>query len=159
MVVSLLLFAFGLMRLFRFSETSLVSFVYGFHSYFLFPFETDCCLGQFYLILFAMLAEVLVAYHKGSKWRSAFLLSLAIGIKIFPVLLLFWFVFQKDVKQLVRILICGVALLVPAVIVHGIDLWLFYVNEILFPAMQGNMGLDYLANAQSMSVFLKFFVA
>lgn len=120
------------------------------------PIRNGILFGQFYFILFVLIVESYLLYEKGWKWLSAVLLSLAIGIKVFPFLLLFWLVSRKDFKQLLRLFIVGAAMLVLSFAVNGTAIWLFYFNEVLIPGQEGSMSLDYLINAQSMEVFLKF---
>lgn len=153
--ISIVLFATSLVRIFKYFNINLIYLIL-IPVVFYIPIRNGILFGQFYFVLFTLIVEAYLMYFKGWKWLSALLLSLAIGIKIFPFLLVFWFVSRKDFKQIFRIFSMGAILLLLSFLVNGIDIWVFYVNKVLLPGQEGSMSLDYLINSQSMDVFLKY---
>lgn len=153
--LSIIVFIVSLWRAFSFLKIKPSYFLLVPIVFFL-PIRNGILFGQFYFILFALIIEAYLCYKKDWKWTSAVLLSIAISIKIFPVLLLFWFVSIKNFKQLGRIAIVGILLLMFSIWANGLDTWMFYIDEVLIAGLEGGMSLDYLLNSQSMEVFLKF---
>lgn len=120
------------------------------------PLKNGLLFGQFYFILFVLIMESFILYKKDKKWMSALLLSVAVAIKIFPVILLLYYLFSKDIKQSFRILATGVFLLCISLAINGIDIWMFYIKNIFFTSINGGIRFDFALNSQTLDTFLKF---
>lgn len=119
------------------------------------PIKNGILFGQVYFALFFLLSESWLAYEKKAFLKMAILLSLAILLKVFPILLILVFVFRKQFRPLFYVLIgCGLLLLASA-IVSGTDIWLFYLKTVLPRASNGEISTAFVPNYQSVFMFLK----
>lgn len=91
--------------------------------------------------------------NNGNRW--AFFWSLAIVLKVFPVLLVALLLFRKQWKPLFYLTFSCLLLIGIAVLFTGVDLWLFYVKEVLLKASNGEIASAYVDNYQSVFMFLK----
>jgi len=126
---------------------------------FLVPIKNSLLFGQVYFLLFFLLAEGWLAYEK-EQWKSAALFwGLAILLKVFPMLLIALLVFRKQWKPLSYLTIsCGLLLGI-SVLFTGFDIWVFYLQEVLSKASNGEIANSFVDNYQSVFMFLKrFFV-
>ena len=119
------------------------------------PIKNNLLFGQVYFGLFFLLAEGWLAYEN-KQWKSMSLFwSLAMVLKVFPVLLLALLLFRKQWKPLLYLTCACLFLIGISVVFTGIDLWLFYVKEVLFKASNGEIASAYVNNYQSVFMFLK----
>lgn len=153
-IASALLFLFTLVRLVRFYKirreyvllVPVLCFV---------PIKNELLFGQVYFLLFFLLGETWMAYKKNKKLKAALLLSLAILLKIFPILLVMAFVFRKKYTLLAYVGACCVALFSLSVISSGIGIWVFFVENVIPKASDGAISESYVPNYQSVFMFLK----
>jgi hypothetical protein len=119
------------------------------------PIKNNLLFGQVYFLLFFLLAEGWLAYEK-KQWKSMSLFwSLAIVLKVFPVLLVVLLLFRKQWKPLFYLTFSCLILIGIAVLFTGVDLWFFYVKEVLLKASNGEIASAYVDNYQSVFMFLK----
>ncbi len=71
-----------------------------------FPVKFNIGMGQInnFILLFSVLS--LFLYQRNHKLLSAFFLAFATGIKLAPVIFVFYFLINKDYRQVLRFLIC-----------------------------------------------------
>ena len=101
------------------------------------------------------MAEGWLAYEK-KQWKSMGIFwSLAIVLKVFPILLVALLLFRKQWKPLFYLTFSCLLLIGITVLFTGVDLWLFYVKEVLLKASNGEIASAYVNNYQSVFMFLK----
>ncbi|QBZ96855.1 glycosyltransferase family 87 protein [Flavobacterium sangjuense] len=152
--ISISLFVFSIYRLFSHYKINL-KYALLIPVLFLVPIKNNLLFGQVYFLLFFLLTEGWFSYEK-KRWKSmAFFWSLAVLLKVFPVLLIVLFVFKKQWKALLYlagscILLFGISLLFT-----GTDIWIFYLKEVLPKASNGEIATAFVPNYQSVFMFLK----
>ena len=119
------------------------------------PIKNELLFGQVYLLLFFFLAEFWLAHEKNQQFKSAMFLSLAIFLKVFPVLLILIYLFKKQFKPLFYILGIGVLFFGISLLFIDINLWQFYINDVLFKSSNGEIASSFVDNYQSVFMFLK----
>jgi hypothetical protein len=122
---------------------------------FLVPIKNELLFGQSYFLLFFLLSEGWLAYEKKLWKRMAFLWSLAILLKVFPVLLLLLLVFKKQWKPLCYLILSCLLLFGISLLFTGFDIWIFYLKEVLPKASNGEIASAFVPNYQSIFMFLK----
>lgn len=153
-VFSLLLFVFSLHRLFTFYKLNPL-FALLVPVLFLVPIKNSLLFGQVYFLLFFLLAEGWLAFEK-QHWKTMGLFwGLAILLKVFPVVLIAFLLFRKQWKALFYLAISGVLLLGISILFTGMDVWLFYLKEVLPKASNGEIATAFVDNYQSVLMFLK----
>jgi hypothetical protein len=121
----------------------------------LLPFRSTVDLGQSYFLLIALFAEGWLA-RENKKWIiAAVLFAFAIHLKIFPAIVLIWFLAEKDWK-LFGATIGAVGIIFGASLLF-IDwgIWEFYGTEILPRLAKGEITNTFATAYQSMQVLLK----
>jgi len=119
------------------------------------PIKNELLFGQIYFLLFFLLAESWLAYEKKLFFKMAVLLAFAILLKVFPALLVLVFVFRKQFRPLLYLVFCGLFLMAFSMLFTGITIWGFYFFSVLPKASNGEIAGEYVANYQSVFMFLK----
>lgn len=152
--LSLALFILGLYRLFSYykihSNYVLVILVIA-----IVPIKNNILFGQVYFLLFFLIVEGFLAYKKHKYFKMSILWSLAILLKVFPILLIIFLLMQKSWKPLIYFASTLFVLLFLSVLINGPDTWLFYFQEILPKASKGEISGEFVKNYQSILMFFK----
>jgi uncharacterized membrane protein YqjE len=119
------------------------------------PLRNEILFGQVYLLLFFFIAEYWLAYQKQRHLKASVFLSLAILLKVFPVLLLAVFIFKREIRPLLYTAVSCVAFVAVTLIFCKIDVWQFYFTDVLSKASSGGIASAYVENYQSVYMFLK----
>lgn len=119
------------------------------------PIKNNLLFGQVYFLLFFLLTETLISYEKQQFKKTGFFLSLAILLKIFPVLFLAFFLFKKQFKPLFCTAIISSLLIGFSFIFTGFDIWIFFIQSVLPKASNGEVANAFVDNYQSVFMFLK----
>lgn len=152
--ISILLFIYSLNRLVLFYKINR-KYILLIPILFFVPIKNELLFGQVYFLLFFLLSEFWLAHEKGQPKKMAIFLSLAIFLKIFPILLIFVFLFKKQFKPLIYIAIsCSLVFLI-SVLFTGFDIWIFYFKSVLTKASNGEISGAFVDNYQSVFMFLK----
>jgi len=122
---------------------------------FFIPIKNSMLFGQVYFLLFFLLGEAWLAYKKNNPIKMAVLLSLAICLKIFPVLLLFVFVFRKKFRIVAYVAGCCAVWVLVSVFLSSVEVWVFFLQNVLPKAAEGEISEAYVTNYQSVLMFLK----
>ncbi len=162
LVVAKFIFNLFSISLFLYSIQRLVSF-YKINTACLFlipilffvPIKNEILFGQVYFLLFFLLAESWLAYEKKQLTKMAIFVSLAIFIKVFPVLIIFVFLYRRQFRPIAYIIFTSVILFTISVIISGSDIWIFYLENVLLKASNGEISEAYVSNYQSVFMFLK----
>lgn len=122
---------------------------------FFLPLRNQVLFGQTYFLLTALLIEGFLAYEKKNLWVASMLWSVAIFIKVFPLILFLWLAIRKDWKAFAFLGTACVVLLSASLLIQGPALWLTYFFDVLPPHQQGYISSEY-TPYQSMYMFLKY---
>ena len=97
--------------------------------------------GQTYFLIFFLLAEGLLSYEKNRKPLAALLWSLAILIKVFPIIILFWLFFRKDFATICYIFVtCGLLILASSLFISFETLHYYFAD--VFPSSSAGLIYD-----------------
>lgn len=152
--ISVSVFLISLYRLTRFYKIKSIYIVFIPLLFFV-PIRNELLFGQVYFILFFFLTEFWLAYQKERFLKSAIFLSLAILLKVFPVVFLLIFLFKKEFKLLLYTSSISFLLIGISTLFTGFDVWLFWLNSVLPKASNGEIAMAYVDNYQSVFMFLK----
>lgn len=119
------------------------------------PIKNNLLFGQVYFLLFFLLSEGLIAYEKEQFKKMALYLSLAILLKVFPILFLLIFVFKRQLKPLLYTLGISFLLFNISLLFTGFGVWHFWLNSVLSKASNGEIATAFVDNYQSVFMFLK----
>jgi hypothetical protein len=118
------------------------------------PLRVNILFGQYYILLLFLLTLACWLYVRQRRVLTGFVIGLATGLKIFPVIYLLYFIRKKDWKALVGglITILGIGLI--SILTFGWELHRTYLFQVL-PAVLRGEGLDpYNLQAASLSSLL-----
>jgi hypothetical protein len=153
-IVSVALLIFSMNRLITFYKINPV-YVLFIPVLFFIPLRNEIMFGQVYLLLFFFIAESWFAYEKQQFRKSAIFLSLAIMLKVFPILLLAVFLFRKQFRLVAYVMVSCLALVAVTLFFCTPETWLFYLSDVLPKASAGGIASAYVTNYQSILMFLK----
>jgi len=152
--ISIVLFVFSIFRLFSFYTIN-PKWALLIPILFLVPIKNNLLFGQVYFLLFFLLAEGWLAYEKKQLKQMALFWSIAILLKVFPALLIVFLLFRKQWKALAYLTVSGLLLFGVSIVLTGIDIWGFYLKEVLPKASNGEIATSFVDNYQSVFMFLK----
>lgn len=152
--ISIGLFVLGIYRLFAFYKIN-PKFVLLIPVLFLVPIKNNLLFGQVYFLLFFLLAEGWLAYEKENWKLMTFFWGFAILLKVFPVLLIALLLFRKQWKPMFFLITFCFLLFGISLLFTGIDIWFFYLKEVLPKASNGEIAGAFVPNYQSVFMFLK----
>jgi hypothetical protein len=122
---------------------------------FFIPIKNNLLFGQVYFLLFFLLSEGYLAYQKQYYKSLAVFWSLAIFLKVFPILFVMYLIFKKEYVATIYLTISCVILLLFSVFITGINVWLFYFSSVLNRANNGEIAGAFVDNYQSYYMFFK----
>jgi len=154
-VFSIVLFSFSFYRLVKYLQIDKI-YILLMPLIFIIPIKNNILFGQFYLLLSALLMEVYLATNKGRNINAGICLSLAIHLKIFPVLVFPYLILTKRWRTIATSIVFIILLTILSICITGIDIWQSYLFNILPLTNQNGTSINYAINAQSALVFLKF---
>ncbi len=155
-IFNILSIALFLISLYRLANTFKIKpvFLFFLPIVFFIPLRNSILFGQVYLLLFVLLSEGFLAYRKKSYVKLSIFWSLAIFIKVFPVLLFAMLLFRKKWKALGYLGTACIILLVLSIMLTGADIWEFFVSSVLPLAGRGEITREYVQNYQSFQMLL-----
>lgn len=125
---------------------------------FFFPIKNNLLFGQVYFFILFLLSEALIAYEKEQFKKMSVFLSLAILLKVFPVLLFLIFIFKTQFRPFIYLIISCLLLFIISLFFTGVDIWVFYIQNVLSKASNGEIANSFVTNYQSIFMFLKEFL-
>jgi len=152
--ISLFLFITSLYRLFRHYKINL-NYIFIILILFIVPIKNNVLFGQVYFFLFFLITEGFLAYKKNRTIRMSILWSLAILLKVFPILLFLFLLFKKRYKSVLYLVSTLVILLFVSILINGSEAWIFYLKEVLPKASNGEISGEFVKNYQSFLMFFK----
>jgi hypothetical protein len=112
-----------------------------------FPLYTNLEDGQFYILLLLMIVAACWAYLRGFLVLSGALVAVAAASKIFPLILLVFFLQKRAWRALVSSVLVSAACIASSVAVFGWSAHRTYLNEILPATLHGEAMPPYVTNA------------
>ncbi|WP_299899463.1 glycosyltransferase family 87 protein [uncultured Aquimarina sp.] len=152
--LSLILFLYTLKNIFTTYKISNIHYVTVF-LVFLIPIKNNILFGQVYLLLFFLISEGFLAYKQEKKLKMGILWSIAILLKVFPLILFGFLLFQKKIKSFLVLAFCTAIILTISISVNGFDAWLYFIENILPKANKGEISGEFIKGYQSILMFLK----
>lgn len=118
------------------------------------PLRVNFLLGQYYVLLLFLLTLSCWLYLRQRRFLAGIVIGLTAGLKVFPVLYLFYFLRRKDLRAFVGGVIGSLGTVWLSVSVFGWELHRIYLFQILPRVFRGE-GLDpYNLKAASLSSLL-----
>ncbi len=115
-----------------------------------FPLYRNLLYGQFYILLLLLLTAACFSYLRGHRALSGALVAIAAACKVFPLLLLVFFLQRRDWRALASATITGLSAVAVSIAVFGVNANRTWLEEILPWVMHG-AGLGTYANSASIS--------
>ncbi len=123
---------------------------------FFIPLRNNILFGQTYLLLTSLLIEGFLAYEKKNVWISSLWWSFAIFVKIFPLVIFLFLFIRKEHKQASILFGVCLLLLISFVWLQGMDVWGYYLVEVLPRSSAGDLNSAYTTGTQSALMLFKF---
>jgi hypothetical protein len=152
--VSITLFLFTLLRLTRYLSTP-PWLILALCVIFFIPMINNLAFGQAYLLLFTLLGEGWLAYHKQQRILSSLLWAAAILFKIFPAFLFVFLLLRRRYRDATYLGIACALLLLPSLLINGIAASNFYVFTIIPRMNHGELNDSFTYIFQSAFMLLK----
>lgn len=122
---------------------------------FFIPLKNNILFGQVYFLLFFLLSEGFLAYKNNRYKTMALFWSLAVFLKVFPIILVIFLIFKNKFKALKHLTFGCIILLLFSISLNGFDTWYFYFTKVLSIANDGEVAGAFVDNYQSLFMFLK----
>jgi hypothetical protein len=119
-----------------------------------FPLYRNLEYGQYYVVILLLLTAALWAHLKRRSFTAGLLLAIAVGIKIFPVVLVFFFLRKRDWRAVWGLAAGLGAVSLVSILVFGTTLNDRFLSEILPAALRGEAMDPYNLAASSISALL-----
>ena len=152
--ISIVLFIYSLKKIVDFYKIAPLYFLLIPILFFI-PIKNEILFGQVYFLLFFLISESWLAFQTGHLKKSAFLFAFAILLKVFPLVLVLFYLFKKQFKYLLYVAGFGLLLLGFSVFFSGFEIWQYFLTTVLSKASNGEISEPYVANYQSVFMFLK----
>lgn len=107
-----------------------------------FPFKFTMGMGQINLMVLLVLSAS-IFFLKKRMQLSAFLLSIAIILKLFPAFLLIWFLFKRQFRYIVFTILFTFIFFLISLIYSGSDIYMYYLREIVASSLLEPAGSVY----------------
>jgi hypothetical protein len=118
------------------------------------PLHRNLLLGQYYIVLLGILTFACWAAQRQRHWLAGALVALGIAVKVFPILLVLYFVRKKDWRALSACVLVVALCLLGSVAVFGWSLHRTYLLQVLPWTLRGECLDPYNLNSSSISVML-----
>src|SRR5271170_1710939 len=119
-----------------------------------FPLHRNLLYGQYYILLLGILTAACWAARRQRHWLAGALVALGIAVKIFPILLVLYFLRKKDWRALSACLLVVALCLLGSVAVFGWSLHRTYLLQVLPWTLRGECLDPYNLTSSSMSALL-----
>ena len=120
------------------------------------PLRNQILFGQTYFLLFCLLTEGYLAYEKKNYLIASLLWSVAIFLKIFPAIIILFLIIKREWKMTLYLSSACLIILFGCVLIQGIDIWTFYIKDVLTYSSTGKITLAYEPSFQSATMLFKF---
>lgn len=124
-----------------------------------FPLRANFQLGQYYVLLLFLLTLACWLYVRRSRFFAGMIVGLATGLKIFPILYLFYFLRKRDIKAFAGGVAGALTSGAVSIYVFGWELNRIYLLQVMPSALRGEASDPYNLQAASLSSLLhKLFI-
>ena len=125
---------------------------------FLFTLYNNIIQGQTYLLIISLLMEAFIASEKNKTLLASFLVAICICLKIFPVIILIYFLFKKKYKIFVFTVVISLLFYIITAYKTNLEMVKYYFTDIL-PRLLNNdiVGAYYYGNQSIYSMLLNLF--
>lgn len=123
------------------------------------PLHRNLLYGQFYVLLLLLIAAASWSYLRGFRALAGVLVGIAAACKIFPALLLVFFLQRRDWRALTWGLVTGLAAAAVSIAVFGWNVHRTYLHEILPWALHGGGLQPYAVSASITGVLHYLFLS
>jgi len=121
----------------------------------LLPIQSNIYQGQSYLFIFSLTAEGYLAYEKGNRHKASLFWAVSILLKIFPAILLFYLIAERDGKSFFKTVLYIVLFSMLTSLAIGTENWIYYHQHILPRLFAGEINNTFAYQYQSVQVFLR----
>ena len=124
-----------------------------------YPLERNMLTGQFYIVLLFLITLGLWMHLRGHRISAGAAIAIAIGLKIFPLLYVLYFLRKRDWRGLAGLVMGGLAVVATSIAAFGWQLNRLYVLQLLPREMRGDSTNPYDITSASFTVlFHRLFV-
>ena len=102
-----------------------------------FPLHRNLLYGQYYVVLLAILTAACWAAQRRYSWLAGALVALGIAVKVFPILLVLYFLRKKDWKALSACVLVVALALLASIAVFGSSMHRTYLLQVLPWTLRG----------------------
>ena len=118
-----------------------------------FPIYRNLLYGQFYILLLLLLTAACFSYLRGHRAVAGALVAIAAACKVFPLLLLIFFLQRREWRALISAAITGFSVVALSIAVFGVNVNRTWLEEIL-PWVTRGEGLGTYSTTASISAVL-----
>lgn len=119
------------------------------------PLKTNVVFGQVYFLLLFLIGMGYLLYIEQKYVRASCLWSVAILLKVFPILIILWLLVRRDFKMFFYLIIGLCIGFLGSILINGVDIWIYYLSEV-FPLSNTGIIYDgYTARAKSFTILIK----
>ncbi len=122
---------------------------------FLIPIKNNLYFGQVYFLIFFLLTEGYLALEKQRYFQLGFFWSLALMLKVFPIILVGFLFLQKRFLGLGAFFLFSLLLVIFSLSMLDIELWNYYLTEVLPRANKGDYYDGFTPAAKSATMLFK----
>lgn len=108
---------------------------------FLVAIKNNILFGQTYFFILFLITEGFLLYEKNKTSLASILWSLAILIKVIPIVILFWLCFKKDLTTIFKITLCCLLVSIITIPIVGFDSLKYYMTD-AFPSSSAGLIYD-----------------
>ncbi len=119
-----------------------------------FPLHRNLLFGQYYILLLGILTAACWATQRRYSWLAGALVALGIAVKIFPILLVLYFLRKKAWKALSACLLVVTLALLASIAVFGLSLHRTYLLQVIPWTLRGECLDPYNLTSSSISSVL-----
>jgi glycosyl transferase family 87/WD40 repeat protein len=119
------------------------------------PLRDSFLYGQLHILVLLLLAFATLLYFKDFFFLSGMILAAAATLKIYPALFLILFIFKRQWRALVGLMVGLSSAAMISIYLFGRDACLFYIQEILPRALRGETIDPYSVGWNSLSALLR----
>ena len=124
-----------------------------------YPIQRNILTGQFYVLLLFLITLALWMHLRGHRIAAGAVVAVAIGLKIFPLLYVLYFLRKRDWPTLLGILFGAAAVAAASIAAFGVQLNRLYLFQLLPREMRGDSTNPYDLTSSSFAIlFHRLFV-
>lgn len=155
-IISIALFLISAIRICKHVHINAIPVFIWMPLIFFVPFRNQVLFGQSYFLLFFLLIEGFIAYRRRKYFLFSSFWSIAIFLKVFPVIIFLFLLLQRDWKAMVSLALGCLTTFFLSIAVIDFAIWKFYFQHILPRSNNGEISSAYTTSYQSAHMLFKF---